>query len=261
MRYRKVNPELLLLKKEMERYFASIQDDLLREACQYCLDSNGKYIRPQLFFLALQTNHLEYKNYISFALAIEMIHTYSLIHDDLPCMDDDDFRRGKPSLHKQYNEGIAVLVGDTLLSDAFFVLSQHSNPLETILALQCLSACIGSNGMIYGQILDLRHQTSNLSLNERFHIDCLKTGKLFEYCLVLPAKLANQSEKEIQLYEKLDHLLGMIYQIKDDLQDEQNIEMDLQEILFHYQNQVQNILQELNLDEKNELVVFIQNYF
>ena len=73
--------------------------------------------------------------------------------------------------------------------------------------------------------------------------------------------LQNQSEKEIQLYEKLAHLLGMIYQIKDDLQDEQNIEMDLQEILFHYQNQVQNILQELNLDEKNELVVFIQNYF
>ena len=255
-----MNLDSNLFKKAIENYLSTIQDKTLQEATRYCLDSNGKYVRPQLLFSTLKFFNLFVKKYYSFALAVEMIHTYSLIRDDLPCMDDDDFRRGKPSLHKQYDEGMAVLVGDSLLSDAFFILSQHPNKKEAMMAIRCLSQCIGSQGMVYGQILDLKNKNEvDLSNEKRFKIDVLKTGKLFEYCLTLPAMLTNQTQDKIELLQQLAHVLGIIYQIKDDLEDRHNQD-DLQ-LLQQFNTHKQTLLKELQIHPSDDLYQLIQNYF
>lgn len=206
--------------------------DSLREAMRYSLLAPGKRLRPCLVFMACQAAGGNDENAWPAACAVEMIHTYSLIHDDLPAMDDDDLRRGLPTCHKKYGEALAILAGDALLTLAFQVLAQHS-PAWTA-ASCCLELARGSGaaGMVGGQVEDLAWERPTGQRAELPHtaealeqIHTNKTGALFRACLRLGA-LSAQGERAFgpdhDLMHRLDqygHCFGLVFQITDDLLD------------------------------------------
>lgn len=191
-----------------------------KEAMCYSLMNGGKRIRPQLLFAALKHYGIDPKDGYACACAIEMIHTYSLIHDDLPAMDNDDFRRGKPSCHKAYDEACAILAGDGLLTKAFEVILRtkclDANKLKLVEVLSCYS---GIDGMIYGQELDIQSENDpNATLDTLLKIDEYKTAKLLTLPLVCAAIIANKSE-DIEVMKKIGYDLGVQFQIQDDILD------------------------------------------
>ena len=258
----------MLFKEALNDYLNSIEDENLKEECSYALNSNGKYLRPTLFYYILKKYDLPVKKFIQYGLAIEMIHTYSLIHDDLPCMDNDDFRRKKPSLHLKYGEEKAILIGDMLLSDAFsFMTSQNE---ITSKATHLLSDCIGSKGMVLGQYYDFKYINFNPSIADILKMYSLKTGKLFQYCLCLPALIADQ-ENDVRLLSELAQCLGILYQIKDDLNDyssqkeiflKWNIDFSiLKEIYDEYVKKANNLLKLLNISKQDEFYQYLKKMF
>ena len=135
-----------------------LKDGRVKEALCYSLEAGGKRLRPMLMLSAIRSYGMDYHPYIPFACAIEFVHTYSLIHDDLPAMDDDDLRRGKPTCHKQYDEATAILAGDALLTEAFRILSYELpefDPIKRIELIRILTEASGQCGMVYGQQQDL----------------------------------------------------------------------------------------------------------
>jgi geranylgeranyl diphosphate synthase type II len=156
-----------------------------------------------------------------FAAAMEMIHTYSLIHDDLPCMDNDDFRRGRPTNHKVYGETMAILAGDGLLTDAFMLASsaELSDPAKMGLAIGVLAQNAGSLGMVGGQVLDIQSETRELSEQEVIDIQSRKTGGLINAACVLGVIAGGGDEKKIEAAATFAGALGMAFQIRDDMLD------------------------------------------
>ena len=215
-----MNLDSNLFKKAIENYLSTIQDKTLQEATRYCLDSNGKYVRPQLLFSTLKFFNLFVKKYYSFALAVEMIHTYSLIHDDLPAMDNDDLRRGKPSCHKAYDEATAILAGDGLLTKAFEVaLDSECSAEQKVALVKALSWYAGIDGMIYGQTLDLQSENDpNPTLALLQEIDHYKTSKLLTLPLVCGCILANKFD-DVEHFRKIGLVLGLEFQMQDDILD------------------------------------------
>lgn len=196
------------------RYEPSVLTDSMR----YSLLSGGKRMRPVLFFAALECLGCDYKTEMPLAVALEMIHTYSLVHDDLPAMDNDDFRRGKPSNHKQFGEANAILAGDALLSAAFdLLLSECGRGEKYRRAAQILSECAGAKGMIAGQSADILYSGKNAGQDELRFIYENKTGKLFLAPLFMAATLAGKYEAELAEYGKS---LGILFQLTDDILDE-----------------------------------------
>ncbi len=200
----------------------------LREAMEYSLMAGGKRLRPVLCLTTAQMCGLEEKNVLPFAAAIELIHTYSLIHDDLPAMDDDDLRRGKPSNHKQFGEAMAILAGDALLTDAFVFMTSVSSccstgtiPAEnTLRALAYLGRAAGSRGMVGGQVLDMNYTgEENISLEKLRTMHAMKTGALIQASCVCGALLAGASLDVVQALEKYGAALGTAFQIADDILD------------------------------------------
>ncbi|NLW47504.1 MAG: polyprenyl synthetase family protein, partial [Firmicutes bacterium] len=202
-----------LLNKAIEEYLDGIQNLKLKETIGYSLLPGGKRLRPLLLFTLLSDLGEEPSKGLYPALAIEMIHTYSLIHDDLPAMDNDDFRRGKPSLHKKYNEALAILTGDALLSDAFrYFLKTPVETFKQVELIRIVSECIGSSGMVLGQVLDLAGDPKTI---EAIHLH--KTQDLFRLTLLsggIIAGLTNLAE-----LDNLSFYFGHAFQIKDDLDD------------------------------------------
>lgn len=188
---------------------------VLIDSIEYSFFNGGKRFRPMLCYAVGEALGLEAKRVTSFAMAVEAIHTYSLIHDDLPCMDDDDVRRGQPTNHKKFSEDIALLAGDALLTEAFLMLSrsydQQAGPLVSL-----LSEGSGLNGMIRGQVLDLGQGDAVDSLSDLIRLHELKTGRLMALCFAGPASLAGL---KVQAYWDLGLQLGLAFQIKDDLLD------------------------------------------
>ncbi|WP_346670872.1 polyprenyl synthetase family protein [Faecalicoccus acidiformans] len=212
------------LKNEFEEYLQStLQKDIpskTREAMNYSLMNGGKRVRPMILFALLQDAGVDPHSGFSCAGAIEMIHTYSLIHDDLPCMDDDDLRRGHPTCHKAFSEAIAVLAGDALLTKAFeIVLESDASDLQKVKLVKSLSECAGINGMILGQDLDMQTENHPLtSFDELKRIEIYKTGML----LSLPMRCAcvlSQQEEHIEAWTQIGILLGIQFQIQDDILD------------------------------------------
>ncbi len=207
------------------------------DALNYTLLAGGKRIRPLLLLLFGEISALQNKQEYSIehlmpaALSIEMIHTYSLIHDDLPAMDDDDLRRGRPTCHKAYNEATAILTGDALLTDAFSILTNANFPPENILmAVRTLSQRAGSKGMVAGQILDLAMENSdeyNLnqdtidkkSIHSLIEMNARKTGDLLIAACTLPALLYGCDEKFYKECEEFAIHFGLAFQITDDMLD------------------------------------------
>lgn len=193
---------------------------ILGDAMRYSLLSGGKRIRPVLMLATAEILGVEQELVLPYATALEMIHTYSLIHDDLPAMDNDDFRRGKPSCHKAYGEAYAILAGDALLNQALsLVLEMALKGEKYTLAAKLLSDFAGMNGMILGQVADMQHTANGEAITENIlrFIQENKTGKLLLAALLIPSILAD-NRYYIRL-EQFGKELGRLFQITDDILD------------------------------------------
>ncbi len=202
------------------RRFRQEPQKTLFEAMGYSLLAPGKRLRPVFTFEFCRLCGGDWKQAAPFAAAVEMIHNYSLIHDDLPCMDDDDFRRGRPTNHKVYGEALAVLAGDGLLTDAFAVAASAELPPERIaFAIQVLSENAGSLGMVGGQVLDMDSENRELTEQEVLDIQSRKTGALINAACVLGVIAAGGSEEQLQAAAGFAGTLGLAFQIRDDMLD------------------------------------------
>lgn len=202
------------MQQEIDRYNG---EDIIKEAIKYSLISNGKYFRPQLLIESVDEFSTKKDDIYLLAMAIEMIHTYSLIHDDLPAMDNDDFRRGNLTNHKKYGEDIAILSGDALLTHCFENVAKTKKINEKVkneIILEIVKAIGIDAGMINGQILDIHNGDKDLKYLYKLHEQ--KTGKLIALPLIISA-LINGDDK--LTYEKLGIKLGVLYQIQDDYLD------------------------------------------
>lgn len=191
---------------------------LIYEAMRYSVFAGGKRLRPILMWETAGIFGKEWSCVKEFACALEMIHTYSLIHDDLPAMDNDDMRRGMPTNHIKFGEDIAILAGDALLNKAFEV-ALESESKNTVKALKVLSASSGTEGMIGGQVVDLQSEGKNIELNELQYIHSLKTGALIRSACVIGAILADADETMLSAIDEFAKNLGIAFQIRDDILD------------------------------------------
>ena len=193
----------------------------LYDSMNYSLLLEGKRIRPVLFLIILEMLGVEAELYMDVACAIECIHTYSLIHDDLPCMDNDDYRRGKPTNHKIFGEAIAVLAGDGLLTYAFQLLveNQQVNASKKAQLVYLLSKAAGPSGMVGGQAQDIEAEEKNQSLKDLQIMDTCKTGKLLTVAVDMASYLAGSDILLQQTLHEFSIHLGILFQITDDLLD------------------------------------------
>lgn len=258
-------------------------NNIIDESIVYALEAPGKRVRPTLLYLVSDALSLELDHADAIAGALETIHTYSLVHDDLPCMDDDDLRRGQPSLHKKYNEATAVLAGDAMQSMAIEMLldNQHFTEKQNNLLAKMLLETIGSKGMILGQALDIEYESREANESEILLMCELKTGLLIEFCFLAPLMIADATNEK---WKRLGKIVGISFQLIDDLLDLQETSENLGkksqkdiirnkknypisfgeektvELLDAYKAEANNLLQELNLDE-HYLSNYIMNLF
>ena len=258
-------------------------NNIIDESIVYALEAPGKRVRPTLLYLVSDALSLELDHADAIAGALEIIHTYSLVHDDLPCMDDDDLRRGQPSLHKKYNEATAVLAGDAMQSMAIEMLldNQHFTEKQNNLLAKMLLETIGSKGMILGQALDIEYESREANESEILLMCELKTGVLIEFCFLAPLMIADATNEK---WKRLGKIVGISFQLIDDLLDLQETSENLGkksqkdiirnkknypisfgeektvELLDTYKAEANNLLQELNLDE-HYLSNYIMNLF
>lgn len=192
----------------------------LSESMRYSLLAGGKRLRPVFVFDFCRMCGGDWQQATHFAAAVEMIHTYSLIHDDLPCMDNDDFRRGKPTNHKVYGEALAVLAGDALLTEAFCYLSLAPQNAESkSLAVMTLAQCAGVSGMVGGQVLDIQSEHRQCTAQEVFDIQSRKTGALIKAACILGVYAGGGSMEQIAAAGMFAEHLGLAFQIRDDMLD------------------------------------------
>ena len=212
------------IERYLKEFYAQWQDEpqtRLYDAISYSLLAGGKRLRPILAFEFCRLCGREWQAAAPFAAAIEMIHTYSLIHDDLPCMDNDDFRRGRPTNHKVYGEAMAVLSGDALLTDAFCAaaMAKLPNPADMATAIGVLSECAGSHGMVGGQVLDIMSEERLLSEQEVLDIQSRKTGALIRAACALGAIAGGATQAQYDAACQFAAALGLAFQIRDDMLD------------------------------------------
>ena len=205
--------------------------NVLREAMAYSLEAGGKRLRPLLLFATLQAFGKERNLGIGAACALEMIHTYSLVHDDLPCMDDDDLRRGKPTNHKVFGEAMAVLAGDGLLTYAFQVIMAYeqkeiSAEKKVRLVLE-LAKAAGPEGMVGGQVADMEAEGKQLTLDELEYIHKHKTGKLLEFAVLAGSILSDATEEQEEKLLTFAKYIGLAFQIRDDILDVEGTEEEI----------------------------------
>ena len=206
----------------LRKYLKKQKYSGLFNAMNYGLFPGGKKIRSKILVDVGKIFNVSYKKLIIIGAAIECIHAYSLIHDDLPCMDNDLTRRGKPSTHAKFGEATAILAGNSLLTLAFEILSDKKldvkEKIRNIL-IDKLSRCAGHTGIAGGQFLDLDFEKKNIPFKKIIDMQLKKTGKLFGYCSSVPAIIKNSNIKKINTFEDIGADLGLLFQISDDLID------------------------------------------
>lgn len=193
----------------------------LKDAMLYSLQAGGKRIRPLYTLAVLKELEIQNDDAIIVASTIEMIHTYSLIHDDLPAMDNDDLRRGKPTNHIVFGEALAILAGDALVTIAFGIIArlQNISPELKIGLIDKLSSSAGAEGMVGGQVLDMLGEGQSLTLKQLEEIHVNKTGALLSYSILAGAIIANAPEEIMSALEKYAFHIGLAFQIQDDILD------------------------------------------
>ena len=208
----------------LTKHYEALEDQpqkLLFDAMEYSLLAGGKRLRPILTLEFCRICGRDWKKAVPFAAAIEMIHTYSLIHDDLPCMDNDDYRRGRLTNHKVYGEGMAVLAGDALLTDAFGIAASAElvKPEDMATAIGVLSECAGAVGMVGGQVLDIMSEERELTEQEVLDIQNRKTGGLISAACALGVIAGGGNEEQYEAACQFAAGLGLAFQIRDDMLD------------------------------------------
>ena len=215
------------LVKNCDLYF--YEDSIVNKAARYSLLNAGKRVRAMFIYLTAQMCGMEWEKYADFACGIEMIHCYSLIHDDLPCMDDDDLRRGKPSCHKAFPENMALLAGDALIGCGIETVanSPDFSMAERMKAVTAMCTAMGPKGMIYGQELDLRYETETANKEQLTMIHRNKTGQLISLCGLLGSIGADITENQKKAIEVFFANTGLVFQIVDDILDVESSEEEL----------------------------------
>ena len=199
---------------------------IIYEAMRYSVFAGGKRLRPALMLAFCEMCGGNVSEVIPFACAMEMIHTYSLIHDDLPAMDNDNLRRGQPTSHIKYSEAVAILAGDALLNRAFEIVSEYDGhyPERAIRAINMLAVSSGTEGMIGGQIVDIESEGKEITLDELRYLHLGKTGAIIRSACKIGALLGGGTDKEIDAADKFARNLGIAFQIQDDILDVEGTE-------------------------------------
>jgi len=206
----------------LKKFIKNQGNSKLIPAIKYGLFPGGKKIRSKILLDIGFLLNVDYKTLIKIGAAIECIHAYSLIHDDLPCMDDDKTRRGKPSTHIKFGESTAVLAGNSLQTMACEIIASPNlkiNEKIKINLIKKLSECSGHLGIAGGQYLDLSYEKKKVSKKNIIEMEIKKTGKLFSFCCAVPAIIKNKNNKEIKFFEDIGSNIGLLFQISDDLID------------------------------------------
>jgi farnesyl diphosphate synthase len=221
-----MNNKLVRIAKDtnlfLKKFFKKQKKTELVIAMEYGLFPGGKKIRSKILLDIGVIFKIEYKTLIAIGAAVECIHAYSLIHDDLPCMDNDKLRRGKPSTHIKFGESTAVLAGNSLLTMAFEILTSSNlkiNEKTKVDLVQKLSESSGHLGIAGGQYLDLSFEKKKISKNKIIDMEIKKTGKLFSFCCAVPAIIKKKNNKDIKFFENIGANIGLLFQIADDLID------------------------------------------
>ena len=220
-RSREYREQVETFLKDFYAPFHGEPQKMLYDAMEYSLLAGGKRLRPMFVFDFCRMCGGDWKKATPFAASVEMIHTYSLIHDDLPAMDNDDYRRGRLTNHKVFGVPMAILAGDALLTDAFAVttMTELPNPANMGFAVALMAECAGSLGMVGGQVLDILSESRDLTEKEVIDIQSRKTGRLINAACVLGVIAAGGSGEQIEAAAKFAGLLGLAFQIRDDMLD------------------------------------------
>ena len=218
----KLNKNAKKIDKFLINFLKKQKNSLLVAPMKYGVISGGKKIRSTIIFDTGKVFKLKNNKLINVCAAVECIHSYSLIHDDLPCMDNDAIRRGKPSTHKKYGESTAVLAGNSLLTLAFEIISYKKNSLtakQKNKIINLLANCSGHTGIAGGQELDLKFENKRKKIDQITDMQRKKTGKLFSFCIQSVAIIANKSQREIISLGKIGEEIGLLFQLSDDFLD------------------------------------------
>lgn len=229
--------ELKKYREKIEKYLDTLlpsentEPKILHRAMRYSVFSGGKRLRPLIVLIAGRMLDVEEKKLLPFACGIELIHNFSLIHDDLPAMDNDDFRRGKETCHKKFNEAIAILAGDALLTLGFKLIAQTGN----IKLIKETADAIGSQGMAGGQAIDITYKNKKIGQKTKKNLDFLKTGKLFQLCFSAPLFFKKVEKDKKEKILDIARNFGIAFQIRDDIEDKEgDIEKLKQRMEIYY---------------------------
>ncbi|MCX8095448.1 MAG: polyprenyl synthetase family protein [Caldisericia bacterium] len=223
-----------ILEKEIDNILNEYKTSPIYPALNYAIKSGGKRLRPTLLLASFSSFKENEDIALPFAIAIELIHTYSLIHDDLPPIDNAETRRGKPSLHKVFGEDIAILTGDAFLTLAFEVMSKNKNFKESLIlkSIYEISSLAGINGMVGGQVMDVMSSPDEANEELLYYIHSRKTGCLIKASLKVGAILSETEDENIKLIENFGEKVGLTYQILDDIEDSKKNEEDEKRVTF-----------------------------
>ena len=216
------------LKKELKELS---YPETIAKGMEYAILNGGKRLRPFLLFVILELLNENINKGVKSAIALEMIHSYSLVHDDLPALDNDDYRRGKLTTHKVFGEAEGILIGDSLLTYAFYVLSQKNLELlsskQIVNIISKTSEYAGINGMIGGQMIDIESENKKIDLETLKYIHSHKTGKLIKLPIEIACIIANVEKDKKEVLEEYANLIGLAFQVKDDILDVEGTFEDL----------------------------------
>ncbi len=244
---------LTMIENTLKNYCETLPNSALKSAIQHALLHGGKRLRPRLFLTALEDYGYSIEPYMKLAASIEMIHTYSLIHDDLPAMDDDDLRRGKPTVHKVFGEATAILAGDALLTDAFRLIGETDalNDQAKVAIIKVFSHAAGALGMVYGQWLDFDSEGKHITYDTLEKIHCNKTARLIEAPLVAAAHIVNP--KDAVHWQTIGEKLGLVFQVQDDILEATSSETSMGKSLSDTRHKKSTVVTLLGLDKAKNL--------
>lgn len=212
-----------LIENSIDCYLADLNyPEVIAEGMKYAILNGGKRLRPILLFMTLDILGKDKTKGIASGVGIEMIHSYSLVHDDLPALDNDDFRRGKLTTHKKFGEAEGILIGDALLTHAFYILTarnSHLSPEQIVEIVKLTSSYAGINGMIGGQMMDIASEGKHIDMETLKYIHSNKTGKLIKLPVEIGCIIGEASLEEKETLIKFSELIGLAFQIKDDILD------------------------------------------
>ena len=212
-----------LIESSIDSYLAELTyPEVIAEGMKYAILNGGKRLRPILLFMTLDILGKDKTKGIASGVGIEMIHSYSLVHDDLPALDNDDFRRGKLTTHKKFGEAEGILIGDALLTHAFYILTarnSHLAPEQIVEIVKLTSSYAGINGMIGGQMMDIASEGKRIDMETLKYIHSNKTGKLIKLPVEIGCIIGEATSEEKETLIKFSELIGLAFQIKDDILD------------------------------------------